>query len=148
MATGASGTSVFWLMRYAMSFVRRKIESYPQHRLCYVDECEIEEYIHREYGYAPAGVTIEGKFNGRKYKRTNMVAAKCCEKIIAPMIYTSTTDSVLFEHWFEFSLLKLMPKYSVIIMNNASFHRKSRLRELAIQVDCEILFLPYVSSWP
>ena len=86
---------------------------------------------------------IQGKINGKKYKRTNIVASKSGDKIVAPMIYDGTTDSVFFEQWFEFWLLKLIPKYSVIIIDNASFYRKSRLRELAEQVDCEVLFLLY-----
>ena len=118
------------------------IESYPQYKLYYVDECGMDEHIHREYGYAPVGIPVEGKVSGRKYKRTNIVAAKCCDKIIAPMIYDGMTDSILFEYWFEHALLKSIPKYSVIVMDNASFHRKSILRSLAESVDCEVLFLP------
>ena len=118
------------------------IESYPQYKLYYVDECGMDEHIHREYGYAPVGIPVEGKVSGRKYKRTNIVAAKCCDKIIAPMIYDGMTDSILFEYWFEHALLKSIPKYSVIVMDNASFHRKSTLRSLAESADCEVLFLP------
>jgi len=64
------------------------------------------------------------------------------EVFVAPMIYDGTTDSILFEYWFEHSLLKAIPKYSVIILDNATFHRKSKLRLLAEQSDCEVLFLP------
>ena len=118
------------------------IESYPQYKLYYIDECGLDEYLHREYGYSPKGEPIYGKVRGKKYKRTNIVAAKCGNKIVAPMIYDGTTDSNLFEYWFEFSLLKCIPKYSVIIMDNAAFHRKTKLHTLAEQADCEVLFLP------
>ena len=121
---------------------RELLESYPQYKLYYVDECGIDEYIHREYGYAPKGVPVDGKISGRKYKRTNIVAAKCCDKVVAPMIYSGTTDSTLFEYWFEYFLLKSIPRYSVIILDNASFHRKTALHTLAELADCEVLFLP------
>jgi len=58
------------------------------------------------------------------------------------MIYDGTTDCVLFEYWFETILLKSVPKYSVIILDNATFHRKAALRLLAESADCEVLFLP------
>jgi len=58
------------------------------------------------------------------------------------MIYTGTTDSVLFEYWFENTLLKAVPRYSIIILDNASFHRKSTLEVLAQSAECEVLFLP------
>ena len=121
---------------------REIVESYPQYKLYYVDECGLDKYLYREYGYSPRGVPVYGKISGKKYKRTNVVAAKCGDKIVAPMIYDGTTDSVLFECWFEHSLLKSIPKYSVIIMDNAAFHRKSKLRVLVEQADCEVLFLP------
>ena len=121
---------------------RETIDSYPQYKLYYVDECGVDKYIYREYGYAPVGVKVTGKINGKKYKRTNIVAAKCCDKIVAPMIYDGTTDSVLFESWFENMLLKSLPRHSIIILDNATFHRKVKLRALAEKAECEVLFLP------
>jgi transposase len=118
------------------------INSYPQYKLYYIDECGIDRYLYREYGYAPRGVPIQGNISGKKYKRTNIVAAKNCGKIIAPMIYGGTTDSVLFEYWFEHMFLKTIPKHSIAIMDNAAFHRKKKLRELAAKAECELLFLP------
>ncbi|MCL2049279.1 MAG: hypothetical protein FWG87_11195 [Defluviitaleaceae bacterium] len=68
--------------------------------------------------------------SGKKFKRTNIVAAKCGDKVVAPMIYDGTTDSVLFECWFENMLLKSIPKYSVIVADRESFHRKQVLQFL------------------
>ena len=118
------------------------IDSYPQYKLYYVDECGIDKYLYREYAYAPRGVPVFGKISGKKFKRINIVAAKCGTDIISPMTYSGTTDSVLFETWFEKGLLKAIPKHSVIIMDNATFHRKSVLRALADTHDCDVLFLP------
>jgi transposase len=118
------------------------IDSYPQYKLYYVDECGIDKYIYREYGYSLKGVPIIGKVSGKKFKRTNIVAAQCGDKIVAPMAYCGMTDSVLFEQWFEQYFLKSIPKYSIIILDNATFHRKAKLRALAEEADCEVLFLP------
>ena len=118
------------------------VDKYPAASLYYVDECGIDKFIYREYAYAPRGVPVEGKISGKKFKRTNVIAAKCCGKIVAPMVYGGTTDSVLFEHWFINALLPSIPKQSVIILDNASFHRKSRLHDLAMKADCTVLFLP------
>jgi len=121
---------------------REIVDSYPQYKLYYVDECGLDKYLYREYAYAPRGVPATGKISGRKFKRTNVVAAKCGDKIVAPMIYDGTTDSILFEYWFEKMLLKSIPRYSVIILDNATFHRKTRLRQLAQMTGCDVLFLP------
>jgi len=58
------------------------------------------------------------------------------------MIYDGTTDSLLFEHWFEHCLLTAIPKGSYCILDNATFHRKKRLYALAEKSDCIVIFLP------
>ena len=118
------------------------IESYPQYKLYFVDECGIDEFLHREYAYSLRGEAVSTNISGRKYKRTNIVAAKCCDKIVAPLTYSGSTDSTLFEFWFENMLLKACPEYSVFVMDNASFHRKTILKKMASKTNCEVLFLP------
>ena len=118
------------------------IISLPKDRIYYIDECGIDAYIYREYAYAPKGVKVIGNISGKKFKRTNIVAAKCGNDIVAPMIYDGTTDSILFEHWFEHMFLKAVPKGSWFILDNATFHRKPVLRELTQRAGCFIEFLP------
>ena len=118
------------------------ISSLPQNRLYYIDECGIHTHIHREYAYAPRGTSVIGNVSGKKFKRTNIVAAKCGSLIVAPMIYDGTTDAALFEYWFENALLKEIPKGSYCIMDNATFHRKGKLHELAEKAGCTVIFLP------
>ena len=118
------------------------VDSLPESSLYYVDECGLDKYLYREYGYAPRGVSIEGKVSGKKFKRMNIVAAKCGDTIVAPMVYESTTDSILFEFWFEYVLLPSIPEKSVIVLDNAAFHRKSMLYGIADAAGCELLFLP------
>ena len=118
------------------------INSLPKERLYYIDECGIDAHIYREYAYAPRGKSVIGNIRGKKFKRTNIVAAKCGRAIVAPMIYDGTTDAVLFEHWFEHALLKEVPKGSYFILDNAAFHRKSKLHALTEQAGCVIIFLP------
>jgi len=123
-------------------YFRKLVSSLPQNRLYYIDECGIHTYIHREYAYAPRGTPVTSNISGKKFKRTNIVAAKCGSLIVAPMIYDGTTDATLFEHWFEYALLKEIPKGSYCIMDNAAFHRKGKLHELAEKAGCTVIFLP------
>ena len=95
--------------------------------IAYIDETGIDTYLFREHGYAPKGQKIYDKISGKKYKRVGIVAAKMGEKIVAPMEYDGTMDSVLFEVWFEKCFLPVIKKGTVIVMDNASFHRKNSL---------------------
>jgi transposase len=121
---------------------RNFVSKLPKELVYYIDECGIDTFVYREYAYAPRGKKVMGEISGKKFKRTNIVAAKCGDDIVTPLIYDGTTDSVLFEHWFEYMLLKSVPKGSWLILDNATFHRKQKLRELAAAADCNILFLP------
>jgi len=114
----------------------------PQDRIYYIDECGINSYIYREHAYAKRGVKVTSGISGKKFKRANIVAAKCGDSIVAPMIYDGTTDSTLFEYWFEHCLLKSISPGSYCIMDNAAFHRKSKLHILASRADCAVIFLP------
>ena len=50
--------------------------------------------------------------------------------------------SRFFEEWFEKHLIPLLNKSTVVVMDNASFHRKKRLNDLAQQYGIKIIFLP------
>lgn len=52
------------------------------------------------------------------------------------------TDSILFEYWFEHYLMAEVKKGSVIILDNATFHRKTILIEIAQRFGCIVWFLP------
>ena len=119
-----------------------KIANIPKERIAYVDETGIDSYLYREYGYAPRGKTVVGKIPGRKFQRTNIVAAKLGERIIAPMQYQGITDSTLFEFWFEQYLLPCLPKNAVIVMDHASFHRKQNLFKISQKHHHALIFLP------
>ena len=48
----------------------------------------------------------------------------------------------VFEKWFEDKLLKKLPKEHVIIMDNAEFHKKEVLYQIAKRYSQELIFLP------
>ena len=119
-----------------------QIREIPADRIAYVDETGIDTCLYREYGWSERGKQIIGIVSGRKFKRTGVVAAKIGKSIVAPLQYDGTMDSSLFELWFETCLLQSLPKQAVIVMDNASFHRKSRLFPLADRAGFTLIFLP------
>lgn len=107
-----------------------------------MDETGIDNYLYREYGWAERGKPVMGAINGRKFRRTGIVAAQMGKSIVAPLQYDGTMDSILFEAWFTSCLLPNLPTGTVIIMDNASFHRKSMLLPLAQGAGHRLIFLP------
>jgi len=62
--------------------------------------------------------------------------------IVAPLQYDGMMDSTLFETWFTTRLLPSLQKNTIIVMDNASFHRKRKLFPLAQQAGFHLVFLP------
>ena len=118
------------------------MKTIPSESIVYVDECGIGQYLYREFAYSSRGQKVVAKISGKNFKRTNIVAGICQGAWIAPMEYYGTTDSVLFEFWFENCLLKEIKPKSIIVLDNATFHKKSILPDLARRHNCEVLFLP------
>jgi transposase len=110
--------------------------------LVFVDETGIEQCLYRAYARAARGQKVYAKVSGRKFKRTNIVAGICQGNWVAPLEYDGTTDSHLFEFWFENCLLNEIGEGSTIVLDNATFHRKSVVLDLAKKHHCGVLFLP------
>ena len=102
----------------------------------------MDTFLYREYAYAKKGIKVIGSVSGRKYKRIGLVAAKVGKTIISPLQYCGVMDSQLFEQWFEECLLTSLAPASTIVMDNASFHRKSTIIPLADKFGHSVIFLP------
>jgi transposase len=60
-------------------------------------------------------------------------------------VYQGFTDSILFESWFTRLFLPEITEGSVIVMDNASFHRKEKLNEIIEGTRHILIFLPAYS---
>ena len=79
---------------------------------------------------------------GKKYQSISMVAGKCGEKIIAPMIYKGSANTNLFEAWVEQMLVPVLKPGQVVVMDNYVIHKSKRTKELIESVGCRIIFQP------
>ena len=72
------------------------------------------------------------------------MSAQVGNRLIAPMVYQNTMTGVFFEAWFQQCLLPALTQKSVIILDNARFHRMGVLREMAEKLGHKVLPLaPY-----
>ena len=58
------------------------------------------------------------------------------------MLFTGACNTAVFNEWLEHMLLPQLQVGSVIVMDNAAFHKSQRTLELIAQAGCEVLFLP------
>jgi transposase len=90
-------------------------------------------------------VKIEDVKSGRKFQRTNVVAAKIGGSIVAPLCYSWNTTSASFVEWFRTKFIKSVPKGTTAIMDNATFHPPKKLKNLCRRHGIKLLFLPAYS---
>jgi transposase len=115
-------------------------------KFVFVDESGLNREYRRLYARAKRGVKVYEKTKGKRYKRTNIIAGliygETAEKHIAVQCYEHSTNSAFFEDWFEFELIPFLPENALVIMDNASFHRKQALHNIARRHEVYLLFLP------
>jgi transposase len=112
--------------------------------LYYIDESGFDEYYSREYGYAPRGELVIGTVSGRHFARTSIVAAKHGSEVVAPFAFGGSMDGDLFEGWLEQILIPALanPAKSVLIIDNASWHKKDAVFDIADEYGLKVVFLP------
>jgi len=102
--------------------------------------------MRREFGYSLKGTRIVDQKSGKKAKRISVIAGLVNRKtLIAPAYFNCYTDSAVFNIWLKQVLLpELKPGYT-IVMDNASFHKSAKTKELIESVKCNLLYLPAYS---
>jgi transposase len=58
------------------------------------------------------------------------------------MIFNGSCNTKLFETWVEELLIKELKPGQFVVMDNASFHKSQKTRELIESVGCKLIFLP------
>lgn len=111
-------------------------------KLVYIDESGIDVTEVKDRRWGKKGEKLIGKRSGKYYQRTNIVAGYVNKRSIAPMIFNGSCDTKLFETWVEQFLIKELKPGQVVVMDNATFHRSQKTRELIESVGCKLIFLP------
>jgi transposase len=119
-----------------------KIKEILPENLIYIDESGIELTICKDRGWGKKSEKLIGKKSGKYYERTNIIAGLVNNKSIAPMVFNGSCNTNLFNSWVEQSLIKELKPGQVVIMDNASFHKSQKTKELIESASCKIIFLP------
>ncbi len=96
----------------------------------------------RQYARSKRGKRVNIRISGKRHARIGLVAAQREGALLASHTYSGTMKASLFEKCFEEELLKKLPKDHVIIMDNAAFHKKEVLHNLAGKYSQKLIFLP------
>ena len=76
------------------------------------------------------GKRCYGTYNWNAKSRKNVVAALCESSIIGCGIIEDNIDTNVFNTWVEKILIPDLPSKSVIVMDNATFHKSEKTKAL------------------
>jgi len=127
--------------------LRKLIPEYGSDNIIYFDESGFEEDVRRDAGWAERGRKIYGDVRGGKNPRTNLIMAqrRKSKQWLAPILFEGSCEATTVLWWMKEHLLKALEKPSVIVMDNAPFHPKAKIRAMLEEQGHKLLCLPKYS---
>ena len=121
-----------------------KLKEIDPNLLVYIDEMGCDNKLSVLRGWSLIGDPSYGEVLAYKTQRRSIIAGYSYpdKKIIAPLEYSGYTNTELFNQWFEKHLCPSLKPKTKIVMDNASFHKSSKLAEIVSKFDVQILYLP------
>lgn len=116
-----------------------------QKDIVYIDETGFESSPIRTHGWATIGERVYGEKSGKRVARTNLIGGFLNKTLLAPMLFEGTCDADVFNEWLFSELLPKLKTGSVIVLDNAPFHKSQLTQDLVRLVGCTLLFLPAYS---
>jgi putative transposase len=108
----------------------------------YVDETGFAPKSHRPYARALKGQKIIGYRAAEQRPRTSLLGAYRQHQLIAPMLFEGTCNTSLFNQWLQQFLIPELTQPSLIILDNATFHRARSTWQILHQAGHRLLYLP------
>lgn len=127
--------------------LRLIIPVYGSDNIIYQDESGFEDDVRRISGWAERGRKIYADVRGGKNPRTNLIMAmrRKSKQWLAPILFEGSCEGATVLQWLEKYLLPALTKPSVIVMDNAPFHPKAKIKALLEKQGHKILWLPKYS---
>ena len=96
----------------------------------------------RTHGYAKRGNRCFGTHNWHSKGRVNAIGAIIDVVFVAVGLFSGSINSDVFYAWLTSTLLPSLQAGTVIVMDNASFHKRADMIEAINDHGCILEFLP------
>ena len=112
-------------------------------KIVYLDESGFDTHEKYKYGWGKIGERVFDDKKGSRGERINMIAALTWDReLFAPLVFSGSCDTEIFNEYVRQILLPNLDAGSVVILDNASFHKASNISSLLKKKKCSVLFLP------
>lgn len=110
--------------------------------MVFLDESGFAHDMPRTHGYAPKGERCFGTHDWGAKGRTNAIGALLRGSLLTVTLFQSTINTVIFDEWIQQDLIPQLPPSSVVIMDNAAFHKGATMQKALEQAGHTLLYLP------
>ncbi|MGG2140678.1 IS630 family transposase [Symbiopectobacterium sp. RP] len=126
---------------------QQKIQQYEKEGkpIVFIDESGFPHDTPRAHGYSPKGQRCFGLKNGGAKGRTNVIGALLGTTLFAIGLFDININSDVFYSWVTQVLIPVLPKNRVIVMDNATFHKKHNIQQVIIDAGYMVEYLPTYS---
>lgn len=96
----------------------------------------------RTHGYALKGKPCYGTHDWGAKGRTNVIGALFKGMLLTLSLFEGNVNTDIFTSWLQQDLLPKLPQKSVVIMDNATFHKSITIQESLNSAGHSLLYLP------
>jgi transposase len=125
----------------------KKIKGYEEagRPIVYIDESGFAHDMPRRYGYAPIGQRCFGLHNWHEKGRINAVGALVGTTLLTICLFSTTMNADRFHAWLIHDLIPKLPPQSVLVMDNATFHKRNDIPLTVAKAGHNLEYLPTYS---
>ena len=99
----------------------------------------------RKYGYAPIEKRCYGTQDWNAKGRTNVIGALIATCLVTVALFTGTVNANVFHSWVTQDLLPKLSSNCVVVMDNASFHKRLDIQQAIKDAGHILEYLPAYS---
>ncbi len=111
-------------------------------KIVYADESGMNDNDFCPYAYSAIGKRHYEAHPGHYTKRLSMIAGLCAKKLMAPFMFEGHCNTTVFELYVEHILAPSLEVGMVVVIDNASFHKSKKIKQLIEDAGAKLIFLP------
>ena len=107
-----------------------------------LDESGFAHDMPRTHGYSLKGQRCYGRHDWGAKGRTNVIGALLEGVLLTVSLFSCSINTLLFTSWVKQDLIPKLPPNSVVILDNATFHKGQDMQRALKEAGHDLLYLP------
>ncbi len=126
---------------YKRGWFRRRARRFNKRRFIFVDESAVNTAMTRRYGRAPKGERAYDSAPRNYGAHTSVIGAMGLRGLVATLTVEGAVDAEVFNAYAERVLGPRLRRSDVVVLDNLTAHRASRIEEVAESRGAQVLWL-------